>query len=65
MLEEHLARTAHFGGNQWDMADFMVASVLFNFAAMKYDLSKFPKLDAWLAASLARPAAKEAIKLRG
>jgi len=65
VLDEHLAKTAHFGGSQWDMADFMVASVLFNFAAMKYDLSTFPKLGAWLKASLERPAARQAIELRG
>jgi hypothetical protein len=42
----------------------MVASVCFSFSAMKYDLSKFPRFQKWLAASLERPAAKAAIALR-
>jgi glutathione S-transferase len=65
VLDDQLAKSPYFGGKQWDMADFMVASVLFTFSAMKHDLSRFPKLDTWLKASLERPAAKEAIKLRG
>ena len=64
ILEEHLARNKFFGGDTWDMADFMVASVVYTLAAIKYDLSKFPKFAAWLAASIERPAAKEARKLR-
>jgi glutathione S-transferase len=46
------------------MADFMVASVLYTLTAIQYDLSKFPKLKAWLYASIERPAAREARKLR-
>ena len=46
------------------MADFMVASVISSLVQMKYDLSAFPKLDSWLKASLARPGAQEAQKLR-
>lgn len=65
ILEDQLAKTPYFGGSQWDMADFLVASVLFTLTAMKYDLAAWPKLDAWLKASCARPAAQEAIKLRG
>jgi glutathione S-transferase len=63
-LEEHLSKNKYFGGDKWDMADFMVASVVYTLAAIKYDLSKFPKLQAWLMASIERPAAKEARKLR-
>ncbi|MGB7542015.1 MAG: glutathione S-transferase family protein [Burkholderiales bacterium] len=65
LLDDQLAKTPNLGGGQWDMADFIAASVLFTLQVMKFDLSKFPKLDAWLRASLGRPAAKEAIKLRG
>ncbi len=65
VLEDHLAANRFFGGDRWDMADFMVASVVFTFTGMKYDLSKWPKLEAWLKASAERPAAQEAIKLRG
>jgi glutathione S-transferase len=64
VLEGELGNAPFFGGKQWDMSDFMIASVLYTVSAMKYDLSKFPKLDAWLKASVERPAAKEARKLR-
>jgi glutathione S-transferase len=64
LLEEHLSRHKYFGGDKWDMADFMVASVVYTLAAIKYDLSKYPKFGAWLMASIERPAAKEARKLR-
>jgi len=64
VLEEHLAKHKYFGGDIWDMADFMVASVVYTLAAIKYDLSKYPKFAAWLTESIERPAAKEARKLR-
>ena len=64
LLDEHLAKNIYFGGNAWDMADFMVASVVYTLFAIKYDLSKYPKFGAWLMASIERPAAKEARKLR-
>jgi glutathione S-transferase len=64
VLEEYLARHPNFGGERWDMADFMVASVIASLYQMKYDLAAFPKLEAWLKASLARSGAQEALKLR-
>jgi glutathione S-transferase len=64
LLERHLSETAYFGGDQWDMADFMVASVLYLLFVIRYDFSGFPKLNAWLTASVERPAAKEARRLR-
>ena len=64
ILEGHLSKHPHFGGDTWDMADFMVASVVYTLTAIKYNLAKFPKLSAWLMASIERPAAKEARKLR-
>lgn len=64
ILEGHLSKHAFFGGDKWDMADFMVASVVYTLTAIKYDLTKFPKFSAWLMASIERPAAKEARKLR-
>lgn len=63
-LEDHLSKNAYFGGEKWDMADFMVASVAYTLTAIKYDLSPYPKFNAWLMASIERPAAKEARKLR-
>jgi glutathione S-transferase len=64
VLDDHLAKNRYFGGERWDMADFMVASVTFSFTVMKYDLSKYPNFQRWLMASLERPRAKEAIALR-
>lgn len=64
LLDAYLSKNAFFGADTWDMADFMVASVLYTLAPLKYDLSKFPKFSAWLMASIERPAAKEARKLR-
>jgi glutathione S-transferase len=64
VLDEFLSKNRFFGGERWDMADFMVASVCFSFTAMKYDLSKYPNFQKWLMASLERPKAKEAIALR-
>jgi glutathione S-transferase len=64
VLDDHLAKNRYFGGEKWDMADFMVASVCYSFFAMKYDLSKFPNFQKWLMASLERPKAREARALR-
>lgn len=64
ILEGHLAKHPTFGADGWDMADFMVASVTYTLKAMKQDLSAYPKLDAWLSASIERPAARAARKLR-
>ena len=64
MLEGHLSKNKYFGGDQWDMADFMVASVAYTLTAIKYDLAKYPNFQKWLMASIERPAAKEARKLR-
>ena len=64
LLDDHLAKNAFFGGDRWDMADFMVASVLYTLAPLKYDLSNYPSLEAWLKASIERPAARGARKLR-
>jgi glutathione S-transferase len=47
------------------MADFMVASVTYSMWINKFPLlEKFPKFKAWLDASVERPLAKEARKLR-
>jgi glutathione S-transferase len=64
LLDDHLAKNAYFGGDTWDMADFMVASVLYTLVPLKYELSKYPRFDSWLKASIERPAAREARKLR-
>jgi glutathione S-transferase len=64
ILEGQLSRTPYFGGDRWDMADFMVASVLYLLFVLGYDFSAFPKLGTWLTASVERPAAKAARRLR-
>lgn len=65
ILDDQLAQTLFFAGNEWGMADFMVASVLFTLQGLNYDLSRYPKLEAWLDSSVERPAAKEVRMLRG
>ncbi len=65
VLEAELERAPYFQDASWGLADFMVASVLYSLYEMKYaELARFPKLNAWLNASVARPAAQEAVKLR-
>lgn len=64
VLEDHLKSNRTFGVGGWDLADFMVASVCYTFFAIKYDLSKYPHFRDWLNASVERPQAREARKLR-
>jgi glutathione S-transferase len=64
ILEQELARNPFFAGNKWGMADFMVASTLYVLTRLKLDMTLYPKLDAWLTASINRPAAQQARKLR-
>jgi glutathione S-transferase len=63
--EDHLAKNAYFGGKAWGLADFMVASVSYAMWFNKFPLlAKFPTFAAWLDASVKRPQALEARKLR-
>jgi glutathione S-transferase len=64
ILEQQLLKTPYFGGDRWDMADFMVACVLYILTRLDLDMSAYPRLDAWLKTSLERPAARRARKLR-
>lgn len=64
VLDDHLKSHAFLGGDRWDMADFMVASICYTFVVMRSDLSAYPAFGAWLAASLDRPKAREARALR-
>ena len=64
ILELQLVQSPFFGGDKWDMADFMIASVLYVLTRLKLDLADYPRLDAWLIASISRPAAQVARKLR-
>jgi len=65
VMEDHLAKHRFFSGSGWGMADYMVASVTYSMWINKFPLlEKFPTFKAWLTASVERPAAKEARKLR-
>jgi len=64
ILEQQLCKSPFLGGDRWDMADFMTASVLYVLTRLKLDVTAYPKLDAWLTASISRPAALVARKLR-
>lgn len=65
VMEEHLAKNPCFSGREWGMADLMVASVCYTMWFNKFPLlEKFPKFRAWLDASVNRPKAQEARKLR-
>src|SRR5262249_20374817 len=64
ILEQELGRNRFFGGRQWDMSDFMVACVLYVLTRLNFDLTAYPKLEAWLLGSINRPAAQSARKLR-
>jgi glutathione S-transferase len=64
ILENQLAKTRFFGLDQWDMADFMVACVLYILTRLQFDMGAYPQLDAWLKTSIDRPAARRARKLR-
>ena len=64
ILEQQLAKTPYFGRDRWDMADFMVACVLYVLTRLKLDLAAYPKLEGWLTASINRPAAQIARRLR-
>ena len=64
ILEDQLVKTQFLGGDTWNMADFMVACVLYVLTRLKLDLTFYPKFDVWLSVSLNRPAAQVARKLR-
>jgi glutathione S-transferase len=66
ILEQQLAKTSYFGGDKWDLTDFLLASVLYILirSRLKILLASYPKLDAWLNASVTRPGAQVARKLR-
>jgi glutathione S-transferase len=64
VLNDFLSTHRYFDIDKWGLADLMVASVCYSFAAMKYDLSNYPHFQKWLMASIERPKAKEARALR-
>lgn len=65
IMEGELQRTGFFAGNAWGLADFMVACVLYIVhVRLKMDLRPWGRLASWLTASVERPAALVARKLR-
>jgi glutathione S-transferase len=65
IMESALQRSAFFAGDAWGLADFMIACVLYIVQVrLKTDLSAWPRLASWATASVQRPAALVARKLR-
>ena len=62
VLEAALAKSKYLLGNEFSVADLNVASALFR--ALSVDLARWPKLDAWMRACWARPAAQKARAMR-
>ena len=60
IYEGELARQPNFAGDEWGLADFMVASAAVTLLMLRVDLAPYPKFAAWLKASTARPAARAA-----
>jgi glutathione S-transferase len=62
VLDAHLGKQKYILGDRFTVADLNVASVLNWAMAGRFDLSKWPKVDAWLKTCASRPAA---VKARG
>ena len=62
VLESALGKSKYLLGNEFTVADLNVASALFR--ALSIDLSKWPRLDAWMKVCWERPAAKKARAMR-
>jgi glutathione S-transferase len=60
VLEQELAARDYLVGNGFTIADLNLASVLYGAFMNGYDFVAFPKVKAWLARCLERPAAKRA-----
>ena len=57
VLEQHLADNEYVLGSRFTVADINVASVASTFPRVKYDISAYQKVSAWLQKCNARPAA--------
>ena len=65
IMESELQRTVFFAGDRWGLADFMIACVLYIVQVrLKMELTGWPRLGTWTKASIERPAALVARKLR-
>jgi len=57
VLEAQLGQSEYLLGNRFTVADLNVSSVASTFGRVKYDISAYPKVSAWLQKCNARPAA--------
>jgi glutathione S-transferase len=65
ILETELRVSSFFAGGQWGLADLMIACVLYIVhIRLMMDITGWPRLDSWTRASVERPAALIARKLR-
>ena len=64
VLEAHFADRQHILGGDFTIADLNVGSLLYSAWFNKADLSRWPRVHAWLERILTRPAAQRARKLR-
>jgi glutathione S-transferase len=65
ILESELQRASFFAGDEWGLADFMIACVLYIvYIRLEMDMTAWPRLASWTRASVERPAAFAARKLR-
>jgi len=64
VLDQHLAGTGFLVGAGFTVADLNLASVLYGAWMNGFDFGPYPKVKAWLDASLTRPAALAARKQR-
>lgn len=62
VLEGALTKSKYLLGGEFTVADLNVAAALFR--ALSMDLARWPRIDAWLQACWARPAAKRARAMR-
>jgi glutathione S-transferase len=60
VLEGHLAKNQHLLGGDFTIADLNVASVLSTARMVRFDLSGYPKVQAWFARCTGRPSLERA-----
>jgi len=63
MLDGQLAGRDYLVGNSFTIADLNIACVLSSLAMIKFDMTPFPNVGRWLAASLARDAQKKVVAM--
>ncbi len=64
VLNGHLTKSEYILGSRFTVADLNVACVLNWASAGRFSLAEWPKVEAWLAKSAARPAAQKARAIR-